>query len=537
MRRHWALAALLACATPLLLAFTAQGGLASLGDDSASYLALARYFARDGSPAAHWAPYFGHFPPLFPLVLALTGAAHDLARAHAVVALAAAAGVAALYAHAWAVHRDRLAAAGLALVFLALPTAWISAKGILTEPLFLALTLATLAFHQARLAQGRGTYGEWLLLGALLAACMLTRLAAAPLAAAIALQAAIRMARSRRFRAAPWLLAGLPLVLALAAWALLRPGLASDPYSRATGSIAALWLARPGTVAGAAAANFVDGWIATFTADPAVAAAARAVAVAAGLAGIAGAVRAALANRADGWYALGALALVFAWLFDADNMRRLLYPLVPLLLLHAGEFIAASLAWAGATVRARRFAVAVCALALGLVALPAMLLIADKAGEREPVLAGFAPRYADMTDYYTSLDGRQARSLAAKHAAVLSGLEALGRATPAGARVMWMRPEYVALLGGREGVPWYYTWDAKRMAREVRDARVDYLVVARLHKTDLAGGAGDPFATLRGVEAYSHPVLVLPNAVAGGDEFVLLAVDRERLAAYLGSVF
>jgi hypothetical protein len=91
----------------------------------------------------------------------------------------------------------------------------------------------------------------------------------------------------------------------------------------------------------------------------------------------------------------------------------------------------------------------------------------------------------------------------------------------------------VALLGAREGVPWYYAWDARRMAREVRDARVDYLVVARLYKTDLDGQSGDPFATLRGIEAYSHPVLVLPNAVVGGDEFVLLAVDRAALATWL----
>ena len=52
MRRHWAAAALLAFVGPLLLAFGWQEGLASLGDDSASYLAQAQALVRFAAVAA-----------------------------------------------------------------------------------------------------------------------------------------------------------------------------------------------------------------------------------------------------------------------------------------------------------------------------------------------------------------------------------------------------------------------------------------------------------------------------------------------------
>src|SRR5205085_2216671 len=53
-----------------------------------------------------------------------------------------------------------------------------------------------------------------------------------------------------------------------------------------------------------------------------------------------GAVRAALRNRIDGWYVLFTALLVLVWPFAAENMRRLLYPVVPLALLHVAELCA-----------------------------------------------------------------------------------------------------------------------------------------------------------------------------------------------------
>jgi hypothetical protein len=68
--------------------------------------------------------------------------------------------------------------------------------------------------------------------------------------------------------------------------------------------------------------NIPAGWLSSFFAEGDVAWGARACAYAIAAVALAGSVRAALANRLDGWYVLFTLVLVVFWLFGVDNMRR-----------------------------------------------------------------------------------------------------------------------------------------------------------------------------------------------------------------------
>lgn len=533
MKRHWAFAALLAFALPLFLAFSWQSGLASLSDDSASYLLLAQGIAGINPAASAWVGYHSRFPPVFPMVLALTGAASDLRWAHAIVAAFAGLALVLIYRFALRETGRRDAAFLLVLAFLLCPTAWVSAKGILSEPMYLFASLACLAYFQDRFGECRPSDVNWLLLGLLLAITVLTRVVGAALVAALLLHVGTRSLATRTRPAARGLaLAVLPSTVLVALWLALRPVAAEDTYHRVSTAMLGAWFTDPGRMAAISAASVFDGWVASFTADAGVGLAARVATAAIGLLGLAGLALRLRENRLDAWYVAVSLAIAFGWVFSEDNTRRLIYPLLPLLLLYAAQAVVWAMVRVGQADQASR-AIGVAAAVMGIACVPASLLVFSKALDRAPVLVGFAPRYADITEYYTTLNLERSRALAAKHAAVLAGFEALGRATPAGARVMWMRPEYVALLGGREGVAWFYDWDAVRLAREVRDSRVDYLVVARLFKTDLEGRSGDPFETLRDVSAYARPVLALPNAVVGGDEFVLMQVDRVALDAAL----
>ena len=534
MRRHWAVAALLACVAPLLVAFAWQAGLASLGDDSASYLVLAQALAGSNPAVAPWVGYHTHFPPLFPLLLVLTGGAWDTRLAHAAVALLAAAAMLLAYRFALRETGRRDAAFVLVAAFALCPTAWISAKGILSEPMYLCASLACLIYFQARLEEGRGTPRHWLAFGLLLAATVLTRVVGATLVAALVLHLLVQAIRTRKLP--HWrdlALAFVPSLLLVGIWLALKPIALQDSYQRVSSGMANSWLTATALMAEVSVKSIFDGWLATFNADAQVGMAARIVAAVAGLLGLAGMALRLARNRLDAWYVAISLAVVFGWVFSEDNTRRLLYPLLPLLLLYAGEAVAWLLGRAGLAVHAPR-GVGVAALILALVVAPAMVLVASKALDREPVLPGHGPRYSDITEYYTTINVDRSRAIAARHATVLAGLEALQKATPPGARVMWMRPEYVALLGRRDGAAWYYRWDEKRLAREVRDARVDYLIVARLFKTDLTGRSGDPFATLNPVSSYSRPVMSLTNPATGGTEFVLLRVDRRALDAAAG---
>ena len=514
---------------PLFAAFAWQSTLASVGDDSVSYLVVARWF--DGSIDATltpWLPWHTHFPPLFPMVLAAVGGGRDLLAAHLAVAAFAIASVYLIATYAARRLASDWGGFWVAVAFLVLPTAWLSAKGILSETLFLALTLGALIVHDRWVARGETRTRGYVAFAILLALAYSTRAAGITLVAAYVVHEGIAAIRARRIAPAAWI----PLVAvgaAAVAWPLLRPG--GHTYGETIRQVITIWTQRPAIALEFTLQTFPAGWVSSFFAEGDVAAAMRMSAFVIGIVALAGSVRAALANRLDGWYVLFTVVLVFAWVFGVENMRRLLYPILPLALLHAAELV--TLLVRRARVRHAYLAIAgICAAPLA-ASLPATLLIADKALDRGPFVDGSRYTAADITDYYRVMNLPYARMLAAKHAATLGGLEALRTATPPGARVMWMRPEYVAILGGRQGVPSYYAWDARAFATHVRDDRVDYIAVAGMSKNDLAMTPGDPTAPLRYAAEYAHPVLKLGNPFSLREDFILLEVDRAALAAYL----
>jgi hypothetical protein len=523
---QWLLAA---AAAPLFIAFAWQATIATVGDDSVSYLAMARWFA--GSAGAQLEPWLGwhsHFPPLFPIVLAATGGAHDFLVAHVVVAVFAVACIPLLARLAALRLESDWAGFWVAAAFLALPTAWLGAKGILSETLYLALSLGALVFHERRIERGSPRTATYAVFGLLLAAAYATRAVGVVLVAAYAIHEIVR-ARSLRMPRGAWL-ALAPVALVAIAWPLARPG--GHVYGQTLANVIRVWTNEPMPAAEATLRMFTGGWIASFVAEGEVPLAVRAVLYATGIAAVAGSIRAALANRIDGWYALLTLLLLLGWVFGVDTMRRLFYPVVPLLLLHGVEMLAA-LASRFRLPHPRMAVAAVAALPFA-VSAPAMVLVAEKATDATAAVEGGAYRLRDITDYYRIMNFAQARAFAAKHAATLAGLEALRTRTPPGARVMWMRPEYVALLGGRDAVPSYYDWDARTLAAHVLDGRVDYIVVAGISKSDLAMASGEAATTLRAAAPYTRPVFALANPFNGEDEFILLAVDRAALAAFLG---
>ena len=229
---HWLLAAL---AAPLFAAFAWQHGFASVGDDSVSYIVVARWLAGGAGPlVSPWVPLHTHFPPLFPLVLAATGT-DDLLAAHLAVAAFAALSVG--FLSRYAAHRLGTSPAGVAvaIAFLLLPTAWIGAKGVLSETLFLAITLAALLLHDSRASRGETGWRSHLALGLLLAAAMLTRTLGAMLVAAYVARALVEWMAGRDRRPAAWLPL-LPVAVLVGAWMAVRPGGQGYGFTPAAGS-------------------------------------------------------------------------------------------------------------------------------------------------------------------------------------------------------------------------------------------------------------------------------------------------------------
>jgi hypothetical protein len=250
---------------------------------------------------------------------------------------------------------------------------------------------------------------------------------------------------------------------------------------------------------------------------------------AAGLA-LAGAVRAAWLNRLDGWYALAYAAMLAFWLFPEETMRRLIYPVLPLALLHAGELLHALLRRAAGP-NARWIVAAACAL-LAAFSLPAVALVASKSRDRAQVMSISPQSYSGITEYYTTIPVKPAHEVAGRQLAVLAGLAQIEHFTPADARVMWMRPDYVALLSHRTGVASYYRGGMPGVVRDLRASGARYIVVSSLYKADIRGEARDPLVTPAAVAPFTHPLFIVRNPAAEIEEFALLEVDPAALERY-----
>lgn len=531
LRGQLGFALLLAAAAPAMVVFCWHPVIATIGDDSVSYLVLARYFSPwDPDPlAARWAPYFSNFPPLFPLLLAITGGAYELLVGHLVVAAGAVASL--VLAHAYARERLSNEAGALAVtfLFLMLPGMWLGLMGILSESTYLALSMAALLYEAKRVGP-HSRASAYVVLGLWIATALLARTAAFALVAAYAVRMTVEALRARRFPAPrAWLALAIPAAAQLA-WLASRPALAVTAYQEWVAQLAQRWLTQPVATFAESWRDLSRGWIGDFAAD---AAGGGAAAFAFGLvaaASLAGAVRAAIRGRLDGWYVLASVAMLFVWVFNEDNSRRLLFPLLPLALLHAAETVHA----VAQRVRSRASA-AIAPLAFAFLAVmvfPASALVLRKAFDRDPYFPGLGYSPAAMKDYYGVVNDRLAGEEAYRGACVLAGMSYLGLWTPEGARVMWVRPEYIAVLGRREGVALYLRWDRPALAREIRRTRTDFVVASRQYKNDLATFAGDAFVWMvRDIPSYLEPVAALPDISRG--DFLLLKVDAARLDRYI----
>ena len=528
-RRHGAFALLVAVAAPLMIGFAWQHGLSTFNDDAFSYLTLARWM--EGDPwLGPWAWQHSHFPPLFPLLLVVTGGAHDLRIAHLGVAVCAVLALVAVYRFSSRTLASSAGALAVAALFVLAPTAWLGIKGILSEPLYLLLTVVALDWHAARLDAREPRMRDAVVFGSLLAAVCLTRTIGMTLVLAYLLHALWRLARGRGRGAAALFVPLVPLGLGLAAWRLARPG-SGSAYSDQFREMLGHWLRDPPRLMHDGITTFFHGWVSSFHAQTVTEPVPTAIFAGVLALALAGAIARAAANRLDGWYVVVTVPLLVFWIFPMDTTRRLLYPVFPLLLLHA----TVAVRWLAARAAVRPYARLLFAGAFLLAAalcVPAAVVIAHKARNDVP-LAGTSFSYADILDYYLVVNEAQAERDARVQIAAFAGFERTARETPPQSRVMWMRPEYVALLARREPVAFEYRWDSLQLALELAATQTDYLALSEVYKVDRNIEMANPQAAFIDLARYGDPAIEVRLPGADRVQFMLMKIDRARLKAYI----
>lgn len=506
-----------AAAAALVLAFAAasasfvwQPTLATFADDSVSYLVMAQAFSPFQAATPAVAAAFAReafYPPLFPAVLALAGAAHSIAWAHALVALLLAAALPFAYRLGVRWLQGRGAAlAALACIALA-PSLWVNAKGILSETLFCLLLVSVFwALEQERRS-------GWTL-GLLLAAMALTRTAALPMIGVFGLWAAAQRGDLRaRLRAAA------PAIAALAAyglWVLVQPSHAEGDYASILSEKGQGLLGAPGGIGAALAASIArqasavaEGWAGSLLVYWVEGQPLRfALASAVGLLALAGMALRMRRGRADGWMTAAYLATLLAWPFY-EQMERFLFPLVPVLILYA--YLAAGEALGAASGKPALAHLLLAALLLTLVLPPAAFLYQR---------AHAGGRVAEISDWYRTPDLSRARLRSEVHLRLMDDMRAIRELTPPEARVMWVAPAYVALLADRRGVPAPDARLAPEAYREaVRASGADYVFLSRYHPRDTVRDTAWQ-AGVRALSAGAKPV----HTNAQGDGSVVSSV-------------
>lgn len=447
-----AVAVLTAAFALACVAFVTQPTLATFADDSVSYLVMAQVLSpwQDASlPVREAFAREAFYPPLFPLLLALAGAAHDIARAHVATALLLAACLPMLYLFSKSCLASRWAAFLAVAVTAILPACWINAKGILSEPLYCLVLLGLLwAAERRHLA----------ILVLCMTALVLTRTAGVVLVAAYAAWALTQRDR--------WKLM-VPVVaaaVAYGAWMALRPAATVDinvaflseaawrfDVVRQAQSIAEAWIG-----------SLMIYWVEDRPLRTALA----------GVAGVLSLTGLALrmsANKADGWIMAAYVVTFLLWPFY-DQMSRFIFPALPVLVAYALYAL-------GSLGRRPLVGHAVAALLVASLAAPALAFLHQRSTAPAP--------YPDMVDWYRYPDWREAQRRADIHLGLLEDMRSIARSTPEGAPVMWVAPGYIALLAGRSGVPAPH---ARLAAEEYRAtvvaSRANYVLLTAYHPRD-----------------------------------------------------
>ena len=509
----------------MAIRFSWQPGLASLFDDSVSYLLMAQSFSPFDSADFVVLEAAGRerYPPLFPFLLAISNGAFDWHLAHAVVAACFGASVFLLGVHTRAISGSGRLAVAAAIIYVILPGTWLNLKGILSEFPYMALTFAALAIHQHRRDKPPEAKSS-VALGLMLAAVLLTRSVGVTLVAAVAIDEGLNYLRRRektRLLSVSLALA-FPLI-AGALWFALRPaGGGEDPYESAwtllsisvnASALVDAWL-------NALLIYWGEPWMPTFVGACAI-----------GLAGLGATLWRAFHGKSDGLYCVLYLLVLLSWPFPGQ-MYRLAFPIVPLLIVNALWGVRQQIGLNWGVAAAERWTPAGVLLPLAL-CVPALFFIATRASATEEAGAGHA--LADITEFYRIPDWRSAVGTATMEIEVLEDMERIRASTPESSRVMWFVPGYMALLANRRGAPLERSANAAALEKQVLDSRANYIYLANVHPRDSRLRHGNPLDDWPNARGFTQ--LIWRRGGPNGQVYaVLLKVDRDRIERDMGTI-
>ncbi|HEY7841661.1 MAG TPA: hypothetical protein VIC61_08835 [Gammaproteobacteria bacterium] len=422
------------------------GGISSLASDSVNYLLMARHLSPWGDPDPIAALMFAgqDYPPLFGLVLGLADAGNDFGTAHLLTGVFLLAALSLLRRHAAITVGSGAVGLAITAIVAISPGAWMNTLDVLSENLYLALSLGILL----RAARKRdASPGALVVTGLLVALLTLTRTVGLAMLVAVAAAGLLRPGNRREKAAA----AGIPVAITVGVLLLSHIVLAAgvpDQYVDGFRRIAAGEAPR-GAVEFSAylpsqLAALYEAWLANwlyYWSDATVFSAACVAAI--GALGLLGCWRGLRAGRVDALYVCAYLLVILCWPHPGQ-MTRFVYPVAPLLVVFAFE----ELRRLSARIPSKRgpILVPLSAALLAVAVLPALVFTWQR------YEAGVDMGLNRMTEYYRLPDLRAATLESAVQAQIVADMIRIGTLVPPDAAILYHEPAYVALLAKRRGM-------------------------------------------------------------------------------------
>ena len=479
-----------------VMIFVSTSEIASLGSDNVSYLLMAEAFwpYQNATEIVREAARCQTYPPLFPLLLSLLGASSDYLLAHRIVGGEFLLACALLYFLA----RKMLGSAGLALIVLLafgfIPASWINVLGILSENQYLVLSLG--AFLLLRRDQPRSADGVCLAI--LLIAAVLTRSIGMTLIVTVLIGAWIPArgeSSSRRQRTAATLAAAISFVL----WEVFSGKALESHYLENW-----LQVGRFFTESGIGGINqflvfqIIQIWEAFLTglihhwvlAESTFVLLLLFLLVA--LMDIACRLK---SKELEAIYILVFLCVLMGWGAAGGQMWRLVYPIIPLLLVFFVSGIDRICRSIPVNKYQKYIRFFLCALLLTTLSNGGLFILERRQHARGNDTEGY--RY--MTAYYQGISLSTAKSKSQAELAIIEGLRKVDFLTDPDSVVAWFSPMYVNLLSKRRSVEIPITPSKQQTEAYLREEGVDFIFLSRYHPRQYR----DQVNGLKSMESYA----------------------------------
>ena len=473
----------------LLINFVANDSLSSFATDSANYVVMARFLSpwHSATTAVVSAWPAQDFPVFFPLVLALSGAAYDYYLAHAVTVIFLILSIPVIYILMQRLSQSRISAAVIVILFAVCPATWVNSLGILSENLYILLTIISLWLYQ------RLDYHNKVQLcafGLLLAVVVLTRTIGISLLAAYSLLVLQKFYKNKAEKIRSLLPAVIAITVIAAAQVFHHTTVPDQYIDQMLGLMdGSEKKMEQGFNLLQQLKALVDAWFVSWmyywNNQLAIA---YLFFCALGVLALAGLGQRLLKMELDAMYLAIYLLILLLWPHPGQS-ARFLYPVLFLLLLNA--------CYAGQSLlslfrpKSRFYLTSL----LTLLALFSTLPAQSYTYHRYQLGSELGCQF--YKEFYTLPDLKEARQQCAMQSVMHADLMALKEITKANDRIMYFIPAYVALLAERVAVPIRFGKDEEGKIVLLKDKQAEYVYLSELHprktRKEINGLAVAPF--------------------------------------------